>query len=207
MSATARHDVRMAMPTYWDSHVIDEETRASTEAEIAELLEGKVEDPAATATATWDEYMAQYGAGNEPLFIANLRHEFEDETVMTATLTAMHNELVGDLATWADVYEDSEPRTVDGRDALLTFEATTVQVGELIEQPLTMCTWRWIVAIDGHSTAIFSFTTPNHELAEPMFGHFETIMEEVRIGESAPAPTATPADDDESPGKTTEAED
>jgi len=186
MSATPGHDVRMAMPSFWVSHIIDDETRASTEAEMAEMLEGKVEDPEATASATWDEYMAQFGAGNEPLFIANLRHEFDDETVMTATLTAMHNELVGDLETWADAYEDAQACTVDGRDALLTFEATTVQVGELIEEPLTMCTWRWIVSIDESSTALFSFTTPNHELAEPMFGHFETIMADVRIGNAPP---------------------
>lgn len=182
MNATVPHDVRMALPSYWVSHVIDDDTRATTEAEIAEILEGKVDDPEATATATWDEYMAHFGAGNEPLFIANLRHEFEDETVMTATLTAMHNGVVGDLETWADAYGDAQTCTVDGRDALLTFETTTVQVGELIEEPLTMCTWRWIVLLDESSTALFSFTTPNHELAEPLFGHFETIMADVRLG-------------------------
>ncbi len=190
MTGSTPCDVRVPLPPIWGAHVIDEEKRISTEAEIAEILEGKVDDPEAMAAAQWDDYMQRAGGGTAPLFIASFREDFEDESTLAATMTVIHNQ-AGDLETWAEAFEDAEPCTVSDRDAVLTYEATTVGIPGLADEPITVCTWRWIVDFDETSTVVFSFSSPNHELQKQLYDHYESIMADVTITATEP-----PADAD-----------
>ena len=115
------------------------------------------------------------------MFVATLRHEMEDESLLSASLVVTKNDLTGELDPWRDVYEGSDEVTVMDAPALRTFEESHLNAPELFDEPITVRTWRYVVPFDVRSTLLFSFTTPNSELQDSLLAHFETIMERVEI--------------------------
>ena len=186
-------DIELQLPEIWSFHELDATTLARTEGEIAEMLAGKVDDPAVVAHDSVEEFMNQAGGGGEPLLLAGFREEMDDGSMLTASLTVSKNGLGGSLEPWRDAYPDADDVEVLGDEALRTFEQTVAHVPELFEEPLTMLTWRYIVPFDVRSVLLFAFTTPNAELDDLMLDHFEFIMSGLTItpsDESAPE-TAT----------------
>lgn len=189
---TTTVDIEMPLPSIWTFDEVGSERRSEVEAELVELLGDHVEDPAAVAAASYEEFMERVGGGSAPLMVASLREEMDDGSVLSASLTVSKNAVTGDLASWGDAYSDSDAITVADEPALRTFEQATVEATGLFDEPLTVSTWRYVVAFDRQSVLLFSFSSPNAELGDLLVEHFDGIMAGVRITPSGEPPKAPP---------------
>jgi hypothetical protein len=191
--ATTSVDIEMPLPPIWTFDEVGPERRTDVEAELVELLGDAVDDPAAVAAASYDEFMERVGGGSAPLLVASFREEMDDGSVLSASLTVSKNAVTGDLAAWSDAYPGSDVITVADEPALRAFEQATVEATGLFDEPLTVSTWRYVVAFDRQSVLLFTFSSPNAELGDLLDGHFDGIMADVRIipsGDPLAAPLA-----------------
>lgn len=183
-SAPIEHiDLELELPDTWTITELGESDRDAAEAEMAELLDGKVDDPQAVAESSMIEFFERLGAGgNAPLLFASLRFELDDDSILAASLIVSKNDVAGQLDAWRDAYPDSTDVTVDGEPAVRTFEQSHARVEQLFDEPLTVCTWRYIVPFERSSVLMFSFSSANHELTDILQDHFDEIMSTARIG-------------------------
>lgn len=182
-------DIDIQLTEHWTAHRLDDEATAQAIEQIAAALADQVDDATGVARDTYAEFLLRIGGGGDALFYASLDEELDD-TVLAATLTVTRNDLTGDLDAWRDVYEASIDTEVAGAEAIRVVEDTTVQAEELFDEPITICSWRYVVAFGPSSVLIFAFSTPNHELREEFEEHIEAIMAHVTI-----EPSGGPAED------------
>ena len=191
-------DLELSLPDFWTTIDPSESERETAQAELTELLAGKVDDPDGVAEQSMNDFFERLGVGgNAPQLIASFRLELDDDSVLSASLIVAKNELGGSLDPWSDAYPDHEDVVVDGSEALRTSERSTVQIEQLYDEPLTVCTWRFIVPFDRRSVLTFAFSTPNHELDDLLLDHFDEIMGRsvsCRPATAAPWTTRRPTD-------------
>jgi hypothetical protein len=190
---TTEVDIDVPLPEIWTFEPVDPDRRGVVEAELVELLGEHVDDPEAVAAVAYDEFMERVGAGTAPLLIASFREEMDDGSLLSASLNVTRNEVTGDLDAWSDAFADATELTVAGESALRTFARSTVEVTGLFDEPITVSTWRYVVAFDPRSVLLFTFSSPNSDLDDLFEEHFDAIMSEVHIGPS------TAIDDDPGP--------
>ena len=177
-------DIDVPLPEIWTFNDLGSDNRSATEAELAELLADKVDDPDAVAASSMDEFLDRVGGGGTPLLIASFREEMDDESILSASLVVAKNDVGGSLDPWRQAYADAVDVTVLGEPALRTYERTMVRAGDLFDDDLTVVTWRYLVPFDARSILMFSFSSPNAELDGELLEHFDDIMADVEF--SAP---------------------
>jgi hypothetical protein len=180
-------DIDIPLPEIWTFSELGTDERTEAETELTTMLADKVDDPAAVATASVDEFMERIGGGSQPLLLGSFREEMDDGSILSASLIVSKNELSGSLDPWRNAYPDAVEVAVMDEVALRTFEQSKVQMPELFDEPLTVCTWRYLVPFDERSILMFTFSSPNHELTEELEDHFGDIMNDVGITANAPA--------------------
>ncbi len=174
-------DLHVPLPEIWSYFDLGADGRSEATAELAGMLAGKVDDPEAVAAESVTEFLDKVGGGSAPIMLASLRVEMDDGSLLAATMMVTRNDLGASLEPWRAAYADSVDVTVNEAAALRTFEQVHTQVGDLFEGPLTIVAWRYVVPMDDHSVLLFTFSSPNAELAEELLEHFEDIMSEVRV--------------------------
>jgi len=180
-------DVDVPLPEIWTFHELDADGLRVAEAEVAEMLADKVDDPEAVAAASVEEFMERIGGGARPLLVASFREEMSDGSIFTGSLNVVKNDLGGSLDPWREAYADADDVEVMGESALRTFEQATVQLPGLFDEPLTVCTWRYLVPFDPRSILMFTFSSPNSELADDLVEYFDDIMANVQTASDVDA--------------------
>lgn len=174
-------DVEIPLPEIWSFSTLGDDDRSEAEAELALMLDDKVDDPAEVAAASVVEFFERIGGGGAPLMLASFREVLDDDSVLTASLMVTKNDLDGSLDPWRDAYPDAAEVTIDGATALRTFEQTTVEVSGVFDEPITVSTWRYLIPFDPRSILMFAFSSPNSELGGELVQHFDEIMDDVHV--------------------------
>jgi len=181
LSCHSRHDV-LALVSPHARRALGGARRAAARAELGEVRDGKVGDPAAVAEASRDEFMGKIGAGSEPIMLASFRESLSDDSVLGASLIVTRNALGGSLEPWSEAYGDNSVEVdVLGAPALRIEERSAIAAGEIFDEPVHIVTWRYVVPVDASSVVLFAFSTPNHELDELLLAHFDEIMQHISI--------------------------
>lgn len=179
-------DLEVQLPELWTVHTLGDDERAAAIGELTALLDGKVDDPAAVAAESMDEFMVRVGAGSQPVMLASFREALSDESVLCASLIVTHNGLSGSLEPWSEAYGDSADEIeLLGAPALRIEERANVAAGDVFDEAVKIVTWRYVVPVDGRSVAVFAFSTPNHELDELLLTHFDEIMHRISMEPAA----------------------
>lgn len=174
-------DVNVPLPEMWTCSTLGTDELARARADLAEMLGDRVDEPAAVADDSVEEFLAKVGGGSAPIMLASFREEVEDG-ILAGSMIVARNELGGSLEPWRTAYPDTVDVTVDGGAALRTFEQAKVNAPDLFDEPLTLLTWRYLVPFDDRSILMFTFTSPNAELEDELLEHFDDIMAGVHVG-------------------------
>lgn len=174
-------DLHVPLPEIWEATELSAEERDRATIDLAQMLDGAVDDPDTVAEESVAEFMGRLGGGGRPLLIASMREELDDGSVLAASLTVVRNELGGDLEPWRQAYPGADDVEVMDRPALRAHEETVVRAPDLFDEPLTLVSWRYLVPFDAGSVLMFSFSSPNGELDDLLVDHFDAIMAGVAL--------------------------